>query len=507
MNAEMFCPACGRSFAEGTVSCSDDGAQLVRIAERSDPLIGRSMLGRFEIREKLGEGGMGVVYRGAQLSLGRDVAIKLIRPSPADNRDATKRFLREAKLATQISNPHTVSVLDFGQTEDGLLFLVMELLSGETLATRLSTAGPLAVSVAVPILCQICEALGAAHRVGVVHRDLKPANVFLLDRDFVKVLDFGMAKAAGDQGVTSSGLVVGTPAYIAPEVALGRPAQPAADLYSLGIVAYELLSGSVPFLGDTPGSTLMQHVNEVAAPLPDEVPPAIRRIIETLLEKDPERRLPSAEATRAALEAAHVGSLAIGVAATVRTPSLSPRALGAVSPPSDTGRHEPASLPPPSLLASGEARFGQSHTRLVLAGALLLGAVVWGALSGLMGRTAEVIEVSPAPQPSSATPRPPELLSPRPTPAPTASVDVKPSIASTHLELESTPPALVIRNGEAVGTTPIRLSSDDRAGPISLELKAKGFVSKSIVWDPKESRKESVRLAKSAASSGTELPF
>jgi serine/threonine-protein kinase len=186
---EWYCATCDRSYGEGTQFCPDDGTRLVLLNE-GDPLIGRTIDGRFTVRERLGRGGMGVVYRAWQASVGREVAIKVIRPRPGHDAATTKRFLREAKLASQLSQPSTVGVIDFGQGEDNILYLVMELVRGRTLADVLRDHGRMSPERTVRICAQICDALEAAHRLGIVHRDLKPANVMILDdppgRDFIR---------------------------------------------------------------------------------------------------------------------------------------------------------------------------------------------------------------------------------------------------------------------------------------------------------------------------------
>lgn len=244
---EMYCPACGRSEPAPAETCPKDGTKLVRLADASDPHIGRSIEGRFTLREKLGAGGMGTVYRAHQLSLGRDVAIKLIKQDYSSDRFAAKRFLREAQLVSRLSHPHIVSTMDFGQTQDGLLFLVMEYLQGRTLRRVLQEEGAFSAERTIGVGVQLCDALETAHRTSIVHRDLKPGNVIVLDdppgRDFLKVLDFGLAKslATDESTMTESGELMGTPKYLSPEMALGEEATLLSDLYSVGVILYELL--------------------------------------------------------------------------------------------------------------------------------------------------------------------------------------------------------------------------------------------------------------------------
>jgi hypothetical protein len=308
---EWYCPTCDRSFAGGVVHCPDDGTQLIGVVD-SDPLLGRTIDDRFVVRARLGQGGMGVVYRAWQSSVGREVAIKVIRPRPGHDTATAKRFLREAKLASALSHPATVGVIDFGQSSDGLLYLVMELLRGQTLADLLRQRGRLESHRAVRIATQICDALEAAHRLGIIHRDLKPANVMVLaeppGRDLVKVLDFGLAKVVDDDAstVTQSGRMVGTPSHLSPEVVLGEPATPRSDLYAVGVLLYEMLDGRLPFAADNVNLMVTMHAYEPPPPLGVHVPRPLARLVARLLAKRPESR-PSATELREQLEAMRPG--------------------------------------------------------------------------------------------------------------------------------------------------------------------------------------------------------
>jgi len=304
----MYCPLCDHSYDDTTARhCPKDGTKLVRFKPNVDQLLGRQLDGRFTISEKLGAGGMGTVYRALQASVGREVAVKVIEPHYAGNRHAAKRFLREAKLASRLSQPNTVGVIDFGQTDDGLLFLVMELLKGRTLQSVLREDGPFSAKRTVRIGVQLCDALDAAHALKIVHRDLKPANIIILDdppgRDLLKVLDFGLAKSflgEDSHSVTKSDVVVGTPSYIAPEVVEGLPPDPRTDLYSLGVILYELATGKRPFVANNVSQLFAMHLEEPPArpvDLPEELATAILR----LLEKKPDDRFANAAEARAAL--------------------------------------------------------------------------------------------------------------------------------------------------------------------------------------------------------------
>ena len=312
---EWYCATCDRSFPAGSAVCPVDGTRLVCVRE-GDPLLGREIDGRFVIRERLGQGGMGVVYRAWQASVGREVAIKVIRPRPGHDATTTKRFLREAKLASQLSQPATVGVIDFGQGDDGILYLVMELVRGRTLSEVLRRDGRLAAGRAVRIATQVCDALDAAHRLGIVHRDLKPANVMILDdppgRDLVKVLDFGLAKVidSEESTVTQSGRMVGTPSHLAPEVAIGEAATPRSDLYALGVLLFEMLDGRPPFAADSVNMMVAMHAYEPAPGLGPHVPRPLAQLVARTLAKNPAVRPSSAAELRELLEAAARGEAA-----------------------------------------------------------------------------------------------------------------------------------------------------------------------------------------------------
>ncbi len=274
-------------------------------SDQPDPLIGRTVAdGRYEVLARLGTGGMGTVYRVRQHPLERMAVLKLIHREMASDATAVGRFEREMRVTAAIEHPHTVRVYDFGQI-DGQPFLAMEYLAGRSLRQELDRGGALPAERVASIGVQVAKALGAAHRVGVVHRDLKPDNIMLVDgygeRDFVKVLDFGIARSL-DQSAgfrTSAGAIIGTPAYMSPEQASTVPLDARSDLYSLGVVLYEMLSGAPPFVGESITALLFAHVSVAPPPLPARVsrPPALEAAIFRLLSKDPAMRPASADET------------------------------------------------------------------------------------------------------------------------------------------------------------------------------------------------------------------
>lgn len=273
-----------------------------------DSNIGRVLDSRFHIRARLGSGGMGAVYDGWQIEPPRAVAIKLIHPSLVTNRDVTKRFLREARLLGELDHPAIVRVYDFGQADDGTLFLVLERLYGHTVADELAAHRVLPIERAVAIAIRLCDALAAAHRRGIIHRDLKPANAMVIADHPVdlKVLDFGLAKSLVTPElslISASNLAFGTPLYMSPEQIHGAPADPRSDLYALGCMVHEMVSGGPPFAGDTVERVLSNHVYELATPLPGDVPEPLAELIMRAIAKDPRDRPRSAEHMRWELRA------------------------------------------------------------------------------------------------------------------------------------------------------------------------------------------------------------
>jgi len=273
----LQCHRCGRQFPDGVHFCPDDFTPLQADATISevpvDPLIGRVFDGKYRLDQRLGGGGMGTVYRARHLLIDREVAVKVLSQRFVGDETAQQRFRREARASGRMAHPNAVMVNDFGTTNDGWLYIVMELLEGQTLRDLLAREAPLDPARAVSIMLQASSAVGAAHEAGLIHRDLKPANIFIEQRPnlpaVVKVLDFGVAKLAVDEHdddyktLTQVGAIIGTPRYMSPEQCSGAmPLTPASDVYSLGIILYELLTGSVPFSADTPLAVALKHVSE-----------------------------------------------------------------------------------------------------------------------------------------------------------------------------------------------------------------------------------------------------
>jgi serine/threonine-protein kinase len=285
----------------------------------TDPLVGRTLDDKYHIEERLGSGGMGKVYRARHLSMDRPVAIKFLHTRFSEDEAARLRLLQEARTAVTLHHANAVSVTDCGQTVEGWIYIVMELLEGRTLREIVSREAPLETARATSIMLQASDAVAAAHHAGIIHRDLKPSNILITQSAdqpaAVKVLDFGIAKFfAGDgdgddaNAVAQSNTVIGTPRYMSPEQHSGAELTPATDVYSLGVILYEMLTGMVPFSGSTPAEIAEKHINnpphsprEVVAAIPEEV----ERIVLHALEKEPSDRPPdAAELRRELLETA-----------------------------------------------------------------------------------------------------------------------------------------------------------------------------------------------------------
>jgi eukaryotic-like serine/threonine-protein kinase len=289
---------------------SDDDTINDQVLHHSmDPLAGVIFDGRYQLTGALAEGGVGRVYEAVQLALHRPVAIKLIHDELASDRDIARRFVREAQLLTRLAHPNIVEIYDFGESPDGVLYLVMERLRGSTLDALLAEHGRMRVERVCQIGIQICDALIAAHARGVVHRDLKPANVMLIDGFdcFVKVLDFGLAKAfetdaAATSQITTVGAMLGTPLYMAPEAIRGEASDPRTDLYALGCLLYELVTGRAPFAAPSSPAVMMRQLGE-RAPALVGVPPQLASLVALLLEKTTDARPESALVVRRQLAA------------------------------------------------------------------------------------------------------------------------------------------------------------------------------------------------------------
>ena len=318
----LQCPTCGRRYAAEVRHCTADGTPLQADATiaayiPTDPLVGRVLDDKYRLDERLGEGGMGTVYRATHLLIDRPVAVKVLNQRFVEDEAAQARFRREARAAGRLQHQNVAAVTDFGQTADGLVYIVMELLEGRSLREVLALEAPLDMARAVSLMLQISAAVGAAHEAGIIHRDLKPGNIYVVQRrnspPVVKVLDFGIAKLAADaveenetHALTQTGVMIGTPRYMSPEQCDGAHLTPAADVYSLGIILYELLTGATPFTGTSPLAIAVQHSSR-QPPRPRElraaIPAALEDVVLRALAKNPAERPANASEFRRELYA------------------------------------------------------------------------------------------------------------------------------------------------------------------------------------------------------------
>src|SRR5262245_13570268 len=293
------CNTCGNTYPSTLSFCLNDGSPLVQV----DTMIGTVLDGRYRLDKLIGEGGMGDVYRATHVHIDTEFAVKLVKPEFVANQTAIKRFRREANAAGRIHHPNAVRVTDFGVTPERIVYLVMELVQGHSLRSLMRNEKKLDYIRAVRIVLQICGALEAAHRGGVIHRDLKPDNILIEkvhDTERVKVLDFGIAKlkeTKTDAFLTQAGTIIGTPQYMSPEQCQGKPLDPASDIYSIGILLYEMLSGTVPFDGESILQVVYDQLHAPPRPLREispDTPAPLAQVVMRALEKEPADRQSSA---------------------------------------------------------------------------------------------------------------------------------------------------------------------------------------------------------------------
>jgi serine/threonine-protein kinase len=435
MASELTCETCGLSVPPDSAVCPRDGTVVlasfhvpgpakeepkvvVHAAAEApvvdsgmrDPLIGLR-LGEYELRSRIGVGGMGLVYEGIQPLIGKRVAVKVLRPELAHSTEQVERLLAEARAVNAIRHRGIIDIFGFGQVPDGRQYIVMEYLDGQPLDAVLAEKNRLPVPEALSLLDEVLAALAAAHGAGVVHRDLKPSNIFLVRQPdgsrYVKVLDFGLAKRAqtptGRSAQTRTDMVVGTPEYMAPEQARGQEVGPMTDLYALGVVTFEVVTGRLPFIGSSPVDLLMKHV-EARPPRPSEfapeLPPALDAFILQMLTKDPETRPSSADALRQQLHK---------LRRTLRSTRSNPSALAPVEKPrprDDVDSRRPTTpvpVPPelkPELTAQEPRAAGVSKPgsrRVPVAAAIGAAVLLLGAGAALVVRNSG--EETPTPPP------------------------------------------------------------------------------------------------------------
>jgi serine/threonine-protein kinase len=354
----MKCPQCGTALEQSARFCGVCGHRLIGEAPwglprpapavPADPMIGASLNNRFTVEEKLGEGGFGAVYRGVQAATGRKVAIKLLHPEMTRDENVLARFRREGQVLCQLRDAHTITTYDFDQTSDGTLFIAMELLEGKSLHDLFHAEAPLEWKRVLKIMSQMCTSLEEAHALGIVHRDLKPENIHLENRagnpEFVKILDFGIAKVmrgdgiAGDMSpqLTATGQTLGTLEYMSPEQLMGKPLDGRSDIYGLGVVAYEMITGQLPFPDAVGPAALISAQLKKTPPAPSvtnpkgEIPDVVDQLVFRMLEKDRNNRFRDATELRREIDGI-LNSLESSRPYPIAVPTPAPGQLGAVS--------------------------------------------------------------------------------------------------------------------------------------------------------------------------------
>lgn len=429
----MHCRRCGRDLEDGSRFCAECGADQVGSAAvpvaHADPRIGTSIEEKYRLDSQIGVGGMATVYRATRLLIGDAVAVKILHAEQLRDPQAAERFRREAQAAARLKHPNAVTIYDFGVSDDGVVYLVMELVEGQSLRQVVKEQGPLFPSGAAEILTQVCGALNEAHEQNVVHRDIKPDNILVTKAPTgirVKVLDFGIARISDMSNLgnlTQAGSIMGTPHYMSPEQCLGEELDGRSDIYSLGIVLYEMLTGVVPFNSPTSMAVVVHHVNTAPAPLHilnASVPPAVEAVVMRALEKRREARPQTAMAFAGEFSAAVAETLSAppGRSAPPHLPTMMPTVE--MRTPWSAGTALPPQVPTPPGVHGGQATRKRLPATLIggVAAVLIVGVA---SVSFVLSRVASPPAV---PADAAATSRPAATLqSPPPdrlTPAPSA---------------------------------------------------------------------------------------
>ena len=465
---------------------STEGKGASKAPPPLDPMIGQTINERFRITGLLAKGGMGKVYRAEQAPLGRICAIKVLTARSTSEQDADfqRRFFNEASICARLTHPNTVTIFDYGRTDDNVYWMAMEYLEGRTLSRALREEGPFDAARATHIARQICRSLREAHTLGVIHRDLKPANIYLVEhgdeRDMVKVLDFGLVKnieAEADEDVTQAGIFMGSPKYMAPEQIRGEHVDARTDVYALGVILYEMVSGKVPFDRANQVDILLAHTAQPVPPLAADVDPTIASIIMRCLEKAPEARFVSMDEVLLALKQAVPGgqttrSLAMsgsfdGLSTSgTFTPESSPAALSPSVPSPSTSSLTPE-VPQPA---------NRSSLKLWL-GAFAAAAVILAVLVPLTTRrsttsTATTFQVPTATEPVHDQPSAPSTN----VPATTVAEAAKPQ-PSLDVRVESDPVGARVLDEQKVilcDVTPCKVRVDNKSMVFTLVLDGYG---------------------------------
>lgn len=459
-----------------------ENSQVTRVPtssqKKKDAYLGATIDGRYKVEAVLGEGGMGVVYRCSHTIIGKKVAMKVLRADLARDKEVTERFLNEAKSASAIGNPHIIDISDFGLLPDGSAYFVMEYLEGIPLTKIVEGGKPVPVPRIIEVARQLCEGLAAAHRAGIVHRDLKPDNIYLVERgqtkDFVKILDFGIAKVnTHTEGrLTRAGAVFGTPHYMSPEQAAGGSVDHRGDVYSFGVILYELASGKVPFDADNFMGILTQHMYKAPiainalVPQPQDVPHGLDAIVLKCLSKRPEQRYASMDELGADVDRLKTGIIPSAV------PEMMNRSGGFNVPVDYLRKGQTAGMPAPLPAAPFS---GATHRTKW---------PVYAGIAGVVTAVLVVILIFAFGSSSTAQQEPAKSVQPPPPAPPPPPVVEK----TTQVALAIDPLDAHVFDGQTdLGTSPvmIQLAKGDKK---MVTIKREGFKDQELVVDGTESR-------------------
>lgn len=498
------------TIAPGSVSYSDAEVTNSQVARmRQDPYLGATIDGRYKVEALLGEGGMGVVYRCVHTIIGKKVAMKVLRSDLARDAEVTERFLNEAKAASSIGNAHIIDISDFGQFPDGAAYFVMEFLNGQPMSKLVEGSQPLAVQRILHLARQIAEGLSAAHAANIVHRDLKPDNIFLVDRggqrDFVKILDFGIAKvssSAEGSKLTRAGAVFGTPHYMSPEQAAGQPVDHRGDIYSFGVILYELASGRLPFDADNFMGILTQHMYKAPVPIralvpvPQDVPPGLEAIILKCLSKRPEHRYQSMQELILEFDKLAAGGVPDAV------PEMMSRS-GGFNVPVDYFMKGQMPQPVPAT-PSQSPRAHRSRWPLYAGVAGVLAAI--GIVVGIFAKSQSSAALQTAQATLAAEGSPSKAVDPNAAAVVAAKATPSaPAVSSKQVLLAAVPiDAHVFRDTEDLGQSPVMVAVED-GHSVELEIRRDGYKTDKVTLDGSSTR-EVVKLDKLARVGATYRP-
>jgi len=502
-------------------TCETDGAELVDaavFAAADRDMAPGEQIGEYRIESKLGQGGFGTVYRAVHPVIGKTVAVKVLSRRFSSDPEMVSRFIAEARAVNRIQNKNIIDIFAFGALPDGRQYYVMELLGGLTLDQHIEERGYLSPEEAMPILVGIARALDAAHAAGIVHRDLKPENVFLVfdeDRGLSpKLLDFGIAKLFGEvsgEHRTRTGVPLGTPYYMSPEQCRGRSVDHRTDIYSFGVLCYQVLTGTLPFTGDSFMDVMMRHVSDALPPVSARSPtlaPAFDQPIAHMMAKNPAERPPSVSA---AVEELADAARSAGHSVERPAKRSGPGASGQVTP------YRPAFTPTRAAALESADTLAQATTAagdtlphaiapprrralpLVIGGAVVVAVAVLALVSGVHRARPEpppASSVASSPTPPSAEPVP--VLSAAAPAPPVASVSAAPALpARIQLSVQSVPKHVVVYLGERkLGIAPGPISLDRGTDKLALVLKADGYRPRTVTFTPSENGVISATLQK-----------